>query len=234
MKCPEARRFLDPFLDGELTVPENMKVLEHLNICRACSEIFKGEEALRAKLKAELGSEHAPEGLRVRLSRALANRGRAPRRRWGMMAAAAFFVTLVGALLFLPSGEYPQAMASEMVSRHETMRKPYHGTQDSNEVCLCRTCTPNSPETFQRFFAEHGQPDVCSHDLGKLGYELLGAAVWQRRGRLVCWTTQRDAQGRVISHALVSNRVKMDKEMEVLKASGRTVVFAPRGNSGMT
>ena len=43
MKCHEAKRHLDLFMDGELSVQENMKILEHLNLCRGCSEIYVGE-----------------------------------------------------------------------------------------------------------------------------------------------------------------------------------------------
>ena len=69
MKCPEAKRLLDVFHDGELSVSENMKVLEHLNLCVPCAEIYEGEKTLRAALKQQLGAVQAPADLdsRIRL-----------------------------------------------------------------------------------------------------------------------------------------------------------------------
>ena len=43
MKCHESKRHLDLFMDGELSVPENLKVLEHLNLCRPCASVYEGE-----------------------------------------------------------------------------------------------------------------------------------------------------------------------------------------------
>src|SRR5204862_2684300 len=92
MKCHEAKRHLDLFMDGELSVPENLKVLEHLNLCRACGAVYEGEKALRAALRARLGAERAPEGLVERLAQAkesAAPLSVLPRRRWLSIAAAA-------------------------------------------------------------------------------------------------------------------------------------------------
>src|SRR5579871_5821897 len=100
MKCHESKRHLDLFMDGELSVPENLKVLEHLNLCRPCADVYEGEKALRALLRARLGGGSAPAGL---MDGMLAEEAPAaapaaaaepairvfPRRRWLSAAAAA-------------------------------------------------------------------------------------------------------------------------------------------------
>ena len=67
MKCHESKRHLDLFMDGELSVPENLKVLEHLNLCRPCASVYEGEKALRGVLRSSAGSDRAPAGLAARL-----------------------------------------------------------------------------------------------------------------------------------------------------------------------
>ena len=41
MNCTKTRRQLDMYMDSELSVPENMEVLEHLNLCRTCQDVFQ-------------------------------------------------------------------------------------------------------------------------------------------------------------------------------------------------
>ena len=56
MNCTKTRRQLDMYMDSELSVPENMEVLEHLNLCRTCQDVFQIEEKLRSGLAALQGS----------------------------------------------------------------------------------------------------------------------------------------------------------------------------------
>src|SRR5438477_8190178 len=128
MKCHEAKRHLDLFMDGELSVPENMKVLEHLNLCRPCSGIYEGEKALRGALKVQLGSEKVPASVYEKLSQTASpaedierpwrpsSAGPTEGRRWSAVAAAVFFVTLAGAMLFTPSIETAPAFAAVAAS----------------------------------------------------------------------------------------------------------------------
>lgn len=71
MKCHEVRRYLDLFMDSEMSVPEIIRVLEHLGLCRDCDQIYKAEEGFRALLKGTLGAVDAPPGLEARIARAL-------------------------------------------------------------------------------------------------------------------------------------------------------------------
>src|SRR5882672_11151582 len=101
MKCHEAKRHLDLFMDGELSVPENLKVLEHVNLCRPCAGIYEGEKSLRTLLRTRVGSGTAPAGLAERLltgeapAAAVAFEAPLPRRRWLSYAAAAGFFLVV-------------------------------------------------------------------------------------------------------------------------------------------
>src|SRR5579872_535835 len=106
MKCHESKRHLDLFMDGELSVQENLKVLEHLNLCRPCADVYEGEKALRALLRARLGSGAAPAGLADRLLAEEASAAPvAPppalrRRGWMPLAAAAAFAVAVLGMIF--------------------------------------------------------------------------------------------------------------------------------------
>jgi len=63
VNCQECRRHLHPYLDSELEVPDNLSILEHLNTCGACQEIFEAEEAALRHVKAALTTDIAPTGL---------------------------------------------------------------------------------------------------------------------------------------------------------------------------
>ena len=50
MKCHQARKFVEAFSDGELDVARNLEVLEHLNMCPACTQRASDIPALKAAL----------------------------------------------------------------------------------------------------------------------------------------------------------------------------------------
>src|SRR5579864_6962224 len=145
MKCHEAKRHLDLFMDGELSVPENLKVLEHLNLCRPCADVYEGEKALRALLRARVGSMSAPEGLEERL---LSEEAAVPapvrtlsrRLSWFPVAAAAGFFLVVLALVFTTPAEMPRAFANEMSSKHKETHECFCGIHRDNCLCLCSRC----------------------------------------------------------------------------------------------
>ena len=98
MKCHEARRLLDVFHDGELSVSENMKILEHLNLCVPCAEVYEGENALRTALKGQMGAVQAPAELDGRIRRRLDPSAPLPRWRMGAAAAAILVGVMTAAL----------------------------------------------------------------------------------------------------------------------------------------
>jgi hypothetical protein len=241
MKCHEARRELDLFMDGELSVPDNMKILEHLNLCRSCSGIYEGEKALRGALKTELGNERVPDSLLLALGRI--SRGEEsrhamelPSRRWGMVAAALFLGTLMGVILFTPSSvETPSAFAAVAVSTHEDVRTGFHGRPGPNRICLCGECCRKSDQPVNQFFRKHVGYDVCTHELKAIGYGLASAAVSEHRGGTVCWTILQDGRGHSITHALVATPLGLGGKVAVLDSCRRPVVLVPvPGRPGFT
>jgi hypothetical protein len=220
--CAEARRDIDLFLDGERPT-----VGAHLDGCPACAKVCAGEKALRAALKSRL--ERAPEGLAARLSRSIAEPLEFRRPVLGKLAAAVFFAALAGFLLFTPSAELPQALAAEMAARHDGHREPFGCAHLEDRTCVCAKCTPDAPKAMDAFFHDHGREDFCKHDLEKaLGYRWDGVAAWPRRGSVLCWSLQRDASGRSLSHALMSTPVALGGKSAVVAVGSRVVIFVPR------
>lgn len=217
MKCHEAKRHLDLFMDGELSVPENLKVLEHLNLCRPCAAVYEGEKALRGALRSRLGSETAPAGLAARLSASLpaevvpfARPSSSRQRLFSVAAAAVFFLV---ALVFVLSSpvEKPQAFATELSRKHLETREGFCGQHREDSLCLCDGCCSDSKSgAVGTFFKRHGGRETCAHNLQELGYKPIGASVWRRRGQPVCWTVWRDDKDHTITHGLVTTKIAME------------------------
>ena len=232
MKCHEAKRRLDPFMDGELALPENLGVLEHLNLCAACAAVFEGEKRLRAELKAGLGAERAPAGLEARLRSALRGPAAAPLafpRRPGALAAAALLVALVGSLLF-SEGPGTQLLAAELSARHAAGEAYACHAGGEERRCCCPGCTPDAAPAVRAFFARRAERDYCAHlaEGAKLGYVLEGVAAWRCRGEDVFWSTWRTSSGARVSHALVA----LDPPLaapRLERKGGRCLLFYPRG-----
>jgi len=242
MKCHEAKRHLDLFMDGELSVPENLKVLEHLNLCRPCGGVYEGEKALRAQLKSQLGSVQAPVGLAERLASsteagsALVERFR-PSSPWRLISVAAAVVPFIIVLLFLFTSpiEKPQALATEVVTMHKETRDGFCGQHRDDRVCVCdNCCSEEAAKNLEIFFQKNVGHEDCRHDLGGLGYKPIGASVWRHRGQKVCWTVHRDEAGHTITHGLLTTKIAMEPgPMLVCDGVDRPVELIPAGN-GMT
>jgi anti-sigma factor (TIGR02949 family) len=247
MMCHDAKRHLDLFMDGELSVPENLKVLEHLNLCRPCAGIYEGEKGLRALLRSRLGAEPAPAGLAERLASSIAAPAPLLRpefassrsRLFSAAAAAAFF--LVGLLFVLSTpGEKPRAFAAEMATKHNETHDGFCGQQRDDCLCVCRHCSAEPKESGNsvgKFFQRQAGAGTgtCVHDLSALGYQVVGASVFRHRGQPVCWTVQRDDAGHTITHGLITTKIAMEPgPMLVCDGVDRPVVLMPREGSGMT
>jgi len=237
MMCHEAKRQLDVFMDGELSVADNMKVLEHLNLCRPCAGVYEGEKALRGTLKAQLGAEKAPASVHAMLSRVSSPAALVefPRRRWGAIAAAVFFLTLAGAMLFSPGVEGAGALASEVAAKHDEVRLGFCGQAGPDCLCLCAHCCSEPNHPIERFFRKHVPYDVCDHDLAGLGYSSRGATVSEHRGAPLCWTLLRDGKGHSITHALLATPLALGEKPLVFRSAPRPVVMVPTpGRPGFT
>lgn len=91
MNCQECRKHLNPYLDNELDVSQNLAILEHRNACEACEGIFSREERSWEVLRNRLRGEQVPERLRAAVYHGLGgeDRRRARRRVLGTGVAAA-------------------------------------------------------------------------------------------------------------------------------------------------
>ena len=237
MKCHDAKRHLDLFMDGELSVQENLKVLEHLNLCRPCGEVYEGEKALRSLLRARLGSGSAPAGLAERLLAEEAP-GVAPApvrrpRRWMPAAAAAGFVAAILALVF-SAKETPVAFAYEMSSKHQKTHEGFCGVHRDDSLCVCSRCSSEPSSAVCSFFRNHIGHDIGMQNLQDLGYAMIGAQVWVRQGHKVCWTVYHDVAGNSISYGLVPTKIANEPgPLLVCDGIERPVVMIPAGG-GMT
>jgi anti-sigma factor RsiW len=235
MNCTKARRKLDMYMDSELSVPENMEVLEHLNLCRACQEVFSVEEKLRDVLKIELARPEPPSGLADRVRHALRETPRtlsaAPRRRgWNIALAAAASLAIAAFVILSPGRVEPQALAAEVAARHGSVRPEFYSTEHPDTMRL----GGSGSQSLEEFFHRYVSYEVCLHDLKPLGYAPVGGSVWKYHGHWVCWTTDRDSRGHTISHALVTRPIAMEKKPMLVVEGGRPVLFVPQEKLGRT
>ena len=102
--CEKTLRYLDAYINNELTVETNHDVLRHLEACPACSAELDARTRLRARLKAAVNAESVPPELHVRIREQIRGAGsgswlnlewlRAGRLRWaGVMAAGLVVAT---------------------------------------------------------------------------------------------------------------------------------------------
>jgi len=110
MNCQEIIRQRDDYLDAHLGTADQQAVADHLTGCQRCREVYAGEEALRAALRA-LPTEAPSADFYERIFEQTAARyHRTQRLRFGMgvggALAAGFALLLIGSSLFgtLPSG----------------------------------------------------------------------------------------------------------------------------------
>jgi hypothetical protein len=93
MNCQACRQQLEPFLDDELSVNENVSVLEHVTKCTACEDVFETEKRIRKSLREKLTRDVCPPEVAARAFDAI--RAEAPGRKvwrwaaWAIPAAAA-------------------------------------------------------------------------------------------------------------------------------------------------
>lgn len=135
MKCPEAIRLLDAYVDDELEAASALALEEHLRGCTRCRAREEGLRALRAAVHRHTEHRAAPAGLRARLeeqfgTRGAAGDGRATRRI--ALAAAAVAVIALGVGLW-GAGQQPAAVAKLQ------SRVVYHITSSQNASAALRT-----------------------------------------------------------------------------------------------
>lgn len=74
MICKELTKYIDAYLDDELSVMENLRVQAHLVFCGECREIVKSEVTLRSLIEADALDDRAPEHLREKILQQIGER----------------------------------------------------------------------------------------------------------------------------------------------------------------
>ena len=98
MNCAEVRDRLQPFLDGELSVEQNVALLKHSELCPSCAGLLEREQSLAALVKSA-ASEPVPAGKRRALLDSplrQVERERTRGRRWALGVLAALVLASVG------------------------------------------------------------------------------------------------------------------------------------------
>jgi anti-sigma factor RsiW len=121
MTCPEVRRLIDPYVDGELSAEDVATVHAHLATCPTCPQQVTDRERLGRLVRAA-PYYAAPDRLRTAVATNARRSGRASR--ITSLAAAAALVLGIGAsavvlrTIAIGRGDRSNAIAEELVSDH--------------------------------------------------------------------------------------------------------------------
>lgn len=134
MICKELTKYIDPYLDDELSVIENLRVQAHLVFCGDCRAVVKSEASLRSLIEADALQDSAPTSLKEKILHQI---GEMPQpecaRALGIIASnpGAFFAGLfagaatVGLVLFLAAylfwgpSDNVSPLVAEIVAKHQ-------------------------------------------------------------------------------------------------------------------
>jgi len=98
VECTQVKRLLDDFLSDELSIETNRQILEHLELCKDCSEEREQRAGIRARLKNAWESVSAPSDLHQHIKDATLRKRNSlsiPLR-----IAAAFLITMLSAAAY--------------------------------------------------------------------------------------------------------------------------------------
>lgn len=122
MTCESFYRFLDLFVDGELSPEENAEMVAHLQTCDRCRALAKAEILLKEKIREVYASKKAPNSLRLQVQEVV-SREMSPFWRsktfWGGALGIAVASCALLSLVFLSSGETPEDLSDLAVKSHE-------------------------------------------------------------------------------------------------------------------
>lgn len=180
MICKELERYIDAFLDDEISVMENLKVQAHLVFCGKCREVVESEVGLRSLIEADALKDSAPEHLREKILQEIGERSaREPTRTRDVFTfrPRIFFAALLagaatlGMILVLatylfkgsPSGVSP--LSAEIVGKHQI----YSRGEQSLQV---RSSDPSEVSSWLR---ERLDFPVRLPQLARPGERLVGA-----------------------------------------------------------
>ena len=169
MKCDDATRLLDAYVDRELADADQLPVAGHVASCPLCAERLRRIERVRAEVRA-LGRFAAPEGLERRVRQSLAA---APgvNARWRVPAAFALGMACGALALFLALGPnlWPGSApgVADYVSAHVRAQIAEKDTSIAS----------SDPHTIRPWFAGRIGLAPKVADLSDEGFPLLGARI---------------------------------------------------------
>ena len=176
MNCSDARGRLNPYLDGELDMDENVQVLRHLEDCTGCTSVFEGEKALFDEVRRQAAGPSAPSGLRDRIAGQIA-KSRPAARPWpfarAFVPAAAAAVLAAVFVTFFASGPLKaEAMASRAVAWHELPHANAAAISGAPEIVSFYTGRHQKSCMHERVVGsgmEYGYKSACVEDTGPAG-----------------------------------------------------------------
>ena len=182
MICKELTRYIDAFLDDELSVMENLRMQAHLAFCGNCRAIVKSEMMLRSLIEADALQDSAPDQLREKIYGQISEQPQPkPSGGFGHLAflRRGFFAGLMSgavamalifslAVYFLKtSSERISPLVAEMVGKHQM----YSRSEASLQV---RNSDHHGVDSWLR---ERVKFPVRLPILGRSGERLIGARV---------------------------------------------------------
>jgi Putative zinc-finger len=99
MNCQACRQHLEPYLDDELSVKDNVAVLDHVTACGACQDVFNGEKRIRDTLRTRLAQETCPVAVADRAFAAIRSDARGTGFRHWILWAPPIAAAIAGAFL---------------------------------------------------------------------------------------------------------------------------------------
>jgi anti-sigma factor RsiW len=197
MNCREIRKYLYPFLDGELDVDTNVQVLDHVNVCEACTDIVASERALQGLYRGQLRAAQLPGGLEDRIRQALDEAGTPSRpapvyRMWFPAVAAA--ITILFTLDLVSNVPEPAVAASPLIA---SLIDQY---QDVATGCCPMDIVTASEEEIRELFEQRLTLSLCLHDLSDIEFARVGAKIIDCQGSGAATFHRRGDE--VLSHML--------------------------------
>lgn len=195
MKCPEAIRLLEAYVDDELDVTGVLALEDHLRECTRCRAREESLRALRGTLERHTEYRVAPPGLRARIAAQVAQPVLPGRRRFATIAAGVGALGLVGILSW-------QAGTRQTIARGER-KVIYHLTDSRTASAALRTLGNHlqaSPATKVVVVAHNEGVDFLLRGARDESGQLYETAVQRFR--------QRGVEFRVCTNTLVRRKIE--------------------------
>jgi anti-sigma factor (TIGR02949 family) len=171
MRCDDARRRLDVYIDGELAETERGQLRDHLADCPECGRELEALDRLRQGIRQAAPVYRAPEALRSRVHLALrqeAATARATKPAPGWLAYAASILLAValgsGGTLLITGERQQDAIANELIDSHLRSLLGSHLTDVAS----------SDQHTVKPWFAGRSDVSPPAVDLASMGFPLVG------------------------------------------------------------